>query len=70
MVSKSSGRKSKSTRAEIKGKRNEIQIRRNEIQGDFPSADGSHALFHGPRCIGRYDANGALRQPDETKNAA
>ena len=33
-------------------------------------ADGSHALFHGPRCIGRYDANGALRQPDETKNAA
>jgi transposase len=29
--------------------------------------DGSHALFHGPRCIGRYDANGALKQ---TKNAA
>ena len=21
-------------------------------------ADGSHALFHGPRCIGRYDENG------------
>jgi hypothetical protein len=33
-------------------------------------ADGSHAVFHGPRCIGRYDAKGALRQPDETKNAA
>jgi hypothetical protein len=32
--------------------------------------DGSHAVFHGPRCIGRHDANGALRQPDETKNAA
>ncbi len=23
--------------------------------------DGSHAVFHGPRCIGRYDANGALK---------
>ena len=23
-------------------------------------ADGSHALFHGPRCIGRYDAKGQL----------
>ena len=23
--------------------------------------DGSHAIFHGPRCIGRYDAHGALR---------
>jgi hypothetical protein len=23
--------------------------------------DGSHAIFHGPRCIGRYDALGALR---------
>ena len=25
--------------------------------------DGSHAIFHGPRCIGRYDAHGALRAP-------
>jgi transposase len=24
--------------------------------------DGSHALFHGPRCIGRYDAKGQLKQ--------
>jgi transposase len=24
-------------------------------------ADGSHALFHGPRCIGRYDQNGDIR---------
>ena len=32
--------------------------------------DGSHAVFHGPRCIGRYDEKGALRQPDDTKNAA
>jgi transposase len=29
--------------------------------------DGSCALFHGPRCIGRYDQNGAIR---EAKNAA
>ena len=29
--------------------------------------DGSHAVFHGPRCIGRYDAKGAIR---DTKNAA
>ena len=26
-----------------------------------------HALFHGPRCIGRYDENGAIR---DAKNAA
>ena len=30
-------------------------------------ADGSHALFHGPRGIGRYDENGALK---DAKNAA
>ena len=29
--------------------------------------DGSHALFHGPRCIGRYDEKGAIR---DAKNAA
>jgi hypothetical protein len=29
--------------------------------------DGSHALFHGPKCIGRYDQNGAIR---DAKNAA
>ena len=23
--------------------------------------DGSHALFHGPPCIGRYDQNGTIR---------
>ena len=28
--------------------------------------DGSHAVFHGPRCIGRYDDKGAIRQ---AKNA-
>jgi Helix-turn-helix domain len=29
--------------------------------------DGSHAVFHGPSCIGRYDENGAIR---DAKNAA
>jgi hypothetical protein len=29
--------------------------------------DGSHAVFHGPRCIGRYDDKGAIR---DAKNAA
>ena len=24
--------------------------------------DGSHAVFHGPRCIGRYDEKGSLKQ--------
>jgi transposase len=32
--------------------------------------DGSHALFHGPRCIGRYDENGALKGSHDEKRAA
>jgi transposase len=32
--------------------------------------DGSHAVFHGPRCIGRYDANGALRPANDVQRAA
>jgi transposase len=32
--------------------------------------DGSHAVFHGPRCIGRYDANGALKDSHDEKRAA
>jgi transposase len=32
--------------------------------------DGSHAVFHGPRCIGRYDENGALRESHDEKRAA
>jgi hypothetical protein len=32
-----------------------------------PLADGSHALFHGPRCIGRFDEKGAIK---DVKNAA
>ncbi len=30
-------------------------------------ADGSHALFYGPRCIGRYDEKGTIK---DAKNAA
>ena len=32
--------------------------------------DGSHALFHGPRCIGRYDDNGRLKATDDARRAA
>ncbi len=32
--------------------------------------DGSHALFLGPRCIGRFDANGALKDSHDEKRAA
>jgi transposase len=32
--------------------------------------DGSHALFHGPRCIGRYDANGGLKELSNAQYAA
>jgi transposase len=32
--------------------------------------DGSHALFHGPRCIGRYDENGRLRDDGPVQRAA
>ena len=30
-------------------------------------ADGSHAVFHGPRCIGRYDDKGTIK---DAKSAA
>jgi len=33
-------------------------------------SDGSHALFHGPRCIGRYDERGALKDREQAKCAA
>ncbi len=32
--------------------------------------DGSHALFHGPRCIGRYDEKEALKDSHDEKRAA
>jgi hypothetical protein len=52
-----------------------LQIPESPMRAHFVKArvkihvypDGSHALFHGPRCIGRYDQNGAIR---DAKNAA
>jgi hypothetical protein len=32
--------------------------------------DGSHAVFHGPRCIGRYDDNGRLKDAASVQRAA
>jgi transposase len=32
--------------------------------------DGSHAVFHGPRCIGRYDPDGALKTTHDEQCAA
>ena len=32
--------------------------------------DGSHALFHGPRCIGRYDKKGRLKDEAPVQRAA
>jgi transposase len=32
--------------------------------------DGSHALFHGPRCIGRYDEKGRLKDDGPVQRAA
>jgi len=33
-------------------------------------SDGSHAIFHGPRCIGRYDENGRFKPVNDAKSAA
>jgi hypothetical protein len=33
-----------------------------------PYLDGSHAIFHGPRCLGRYDVQGVLLE--EAKRTA
>ena len=30
-------------------------------------ADGSHALFHGPRCIGRYDEKGTIKRCEKRR---
>ena len=32
--------------------------------------DGSHAVFHGPRCIGRYDEKGRLKDDAYVQRAA
>jgi hypothetical protein len=31
--------------------------------------DGGHAIFHGPRCLGRYDGSGVLHEEDTAKVA-
>ena len=46
-----------------------LQITERPMRAHFVKArvkvhvypDGSHAVFHGPRCIGRYDQNGRLK---------
>jgi transposase len=48
--------------------RHRLQIPSSPLRAHFVKArvrvrqyqDGSHAIFHGPRCLGRYDAAGAL----------
>jgi transposase len=48
--------------------RHRLQIPPSPLRAHFVKArvrvrqyqDGSHAIFHGPRCLGRYDAAGAL----------
>jgi transposase len=47
-----------------------LQIPESPLRAHFVKArvkvrlypDGSHAIFHGPRCLGRYDKKGAFRQ--------
>jgi transposase InsO family protein len=56
--------------------RHRLQIPASPLRPHFVKArvrvrqyhDGTHAIFHGPRCLGRYDAAGALI--DELKQAA
>ena len=48
----------------------ELQIPESPLRPHFVKArvkvrqyqDGTHAVFHGPRCLGRYDEKGAFRQ--------
>lgn len=52
-----------------------LQIPESPLRAHFVKArvkvrqypDGTHAIFHGPRCLGRYDSKGVLRQE---RNAA
>ena len=52
-----------------------LQIPESPLRAHFVKArvkvrtypDGTHAIFHGPRCLGRYDSKGAIR---EEKSAA
>ena len=50
-------------------RRMKLQIPPSPLRAHFVKArvkvrqyhDGSHAVFHGPRCLGRYDTQGALQ---------
>ena len=52
-----------------------LQIPESPLRAHFVKArvkvrqypDGTHAIFHGPRCLGRYDSKGVLAQE---RNAA
>ena len=47
-----------------------LQIPESPLRAHFVKArvkvrtylDGTHAIFHGPRCLGRYDKQGAIRK--------
>jgi hypothetical protein len=47
-----------------------LQIPASPLRAHFVKAtvkvrqyhDGTHAIFHGPRCLGRYDQNGAAME--------
>jgi transposase len=53
----------------VSWRRMKLQIPPSPLRAHFVKArvkvrqyhDGSHAVFHGPRCLGRYDAQGALQ---------
>ena len=53
----------------VSWRRLKLQIPPSPLRAHFVKArvrvrqyhDGSHAVFHGPRCLGRYDARGALQ---------
>jgi transposase len=56
--------------------RHRLQIPESPLRPHFVKArvrvrqyhDGTHAIFHGPRCLARYDSAGALKE--DTKQAA
>jgi hypothetical protein len=54
----------------VRFKRLKLQIPASPLRAHFVKArvkvrqypDGTHAIFHGQRCLGRYDQNGAFAQ--------
>ncbi|MGD1039083.1 MAG: hypothetical protein ABR878_18395 [Roseiarcus sp.] len=49
-----------------------LQIPASPLRAHFVKArvevrqyhDGTHAIFHGPRCLGRYDRKGAIEEEE------